>query len=53
MVAYLRVYDLGHLQAGCQEPGSSPEPYARYSSMGHFFILTVVLLARHWLTAAP
>ena len=24
-----RVYDSRHLQADCQEPGSSPEPYAR------------------------
>jgi len=27
--AYRRVYDLRHLQADCQEPGSAPEPYAR------------------------
>jgi len=27
MAAYRRVYDLGHLQADCQEPGSAPEPY--------------------------
>ena len=27
--AYRRVYDLCHQQADCQEPGSSPEPYAR------------------------
>jgi len=26
--AYRRVYDLHHLQADCQEPGSAPEPYA-------------------------
>jgi len=26
--------DLRHLQADCQEPGSAPEPYDRYSSMG-------------------
>jgi len=26
---YRRVYDLRHLQADCQEPGSAPEPYAR------------------------
>jgi len=30
MAAYRRVYDSRHLQADCQEPGSSPEPYARY-----------------------
>jgi len=28
MAAYRRVYDSGHLQADCQEPGSAPEPYA-------------------------
>ena len=28
MAAYRRVYDSYHLQAGCQEPGSAPEPYA-------------------------
>ena len=33
MAAYRRVYDSRHLQADCQEPGSSPEPYARYSSI--------------------
>jgi len=27
MAAYRRVYDLRHLQADCQEPGSAPEPY--------------------------
>jgi len=25
MAAYRRVYDLRHLQADCQEPGSAPE----------------------------
>jgi len=30
MAAYRRVYDSRHLQADCQEPGSAPEPYARY-----------------------
>ena len=29
MAAYRRVYDLRHLQADCQEPGSAPGPYAR------------------------
>jgi len=29
MAAYRRVYDLRHLQANCQEPGSAQEPYAR------------------------
>ena len=36
MAAYRRVYDLRHLQADCQEPGSAPEPYARQLSMGFF-----------------
>jgi len=31
MAAYCRVYASHHLQAGCQEPGSAPEPYARRS----------------------
>jgi len=35
MAAYRRVYDSRHLQADCKEPGSAPEPYARYSSMGY------------------
>ena len=30
MAAYRRVYDSRHLQADCHEPGSAPEPYARY-----------------------
>jgi len=29
MAAYRLVYDLRHLQADCQEPGSASEPYAR------------------------
>jgi len=29
MAAYRWVYDLRLLQADCQEPGSTPEPYAR------------------------
>jgi len=33
------VYDSRHLQADCQEAGSAPEPYARYSSMG--FLLAI------------
>ena len=32
MAAYRRVYDSHYPQAGCQEPGSAPEPYARQSS---------------------
>jgi len=38
MAAYRRVYDSPHLQADCQEPGSAPEPYARYSSVGYLFM---------------
>jgi len=30
MAAYRPVYNSRHLQADCQEPGSAPEPYARY-----------------------
>ena len=40
MAAYRRVYDSRHLQADCQEPGSSPEPYAEQSSMGYFYLFT-------------
>jgi len=46
MAAYRRVYDSGHLQADCQEPGSAPEPYAPYSSMGYLFLLTGHLIRR-------
>ena len=42
MAAYRRVYDSRHLQADCQEPGSAPEPYAGYSSMGYPFLLLSV-----------
>jgi len=30
MAAYRQDYDLRHLQADCQEPGSAPGPYARF-----------------------
>jgi len=40
MAAYRRVYDSHHLQADCQEPGSAPEPYARLSSLGYFYLFT-------------
>ena len=33
MAAYRRVYDLHHLQADCQEPGSAPDPYVRQYSV--------------------
>jgi len=39
MTAYRRVYDLRHLQADCQEPGSAPKPYARVTSMGYLAFL--------------
>ena len=39
MAAYRRVYDSHHLQAGCQELGLAPEPYARESSMGDLYLL--------------
>jgi len=38
VAAYRRVYDLRHLLADCQEPGSAPVPYARYSSMGYLYL---------------
>jgi len=40
MAAYRRVYDSRHLQADCQELGSPPEPYARKSSMGNYYLFT-------------
>jgi len=40
MAAYRRVYDSRHMQADCQEPGSAPEPYARQSSMGYFYLFS-------------
>jgi len=39
MVAYRRFYDSRHLQADCQEPGSTPEPYARHLSIGYLYLL--------------
>ena len=45
MAAYRWVYDSRHLQADCQEPGSAPEPYAPYSTMGYryLFMYDIVL----------
>ena len=43
MAAYRRVYDSRHLQADCQEPGSAPEPYARYLSMDYFYLFLHIL----------
>jgi len=39
MAAYRRVYDSRHLQTDCQEPGSTPELYARLSSMGRLYLV--------------
>jgi len=41
MAAYRRVYDSRNLQADCQEPGSSPEPYALQWSMGYLYLFTL------------
>jgi len=42
MAAYRRVYDSRHLQADCHEPGSAPEPYARYGlPFLHYKLFTV------------
>jgi len=38
MAVYRRVYDSRHLQVDCQEPGSVPEIYARYSSMSYIYL---------------
>jgi len=38
MAAYRRVYDSCHLLADYQEPGSTPEPDARQSSMGYLYL---------------
>jgi len=38
MAAYRQVYDWLHLQADCQGPGSAPEPYTRYLSMGYLYL---------------
>ena len=40
MAAYRRVYDSHQPQVDCQEPGSAPEPYARYSTMGYLYLYT-------------
>jgi len=38
MAAYRLVYDVRHVQADSQEPGSAPKPYARQSSMGYLYL---------------
>ena len=50
MAAYHWVYDSRHLQADCQEPGSSLEPYARQSSMGYLYLYLnsfVIVIFKH------
>jgi len=44
MAAYRRVYDSCHLQADCQEPGSTPEPYAQQLSMGYLYLYLLVFI---------
>ena len=41
MAAYRRVYDSRHLQAGCQEPGSAPEPLGNRVWATLTFLVTV------------
>jgi len=38
MAAFRLVYDSRHLQSDCQERGSTPEPYARQSTMGYLYL---------------
>jgi len=39
MAAYRRVYDVSHLQADCQEPGSAPEPSViEYGAAGYLYL---------------
>jgi len=41
MAAYRWVYDTHQLQADCQEPGSTPKPHGRQSSMDYLYLLPV------------
>jgi len=50
MAAYRRVYDSRHLQADCQEPGSAPEPYARYLSMDYLYLFVTYIGIGRFLT---
>ena len=43
MAAYRQVYDSLHLQADYQEPGSTPEPYVRQSSIGYLTFLLLII----------
>ena len=52
MAAYRRVHDSRHLQADCKELGSTPEPYARQTSMGYlFYVLYSVCVYRYLLVS--
>jgi len=42
MAANHRVYDSHHLQADCQQLGSTPEPYARQLSVGWLYLFNTV-----------
>ena len=44
MAAYRRVYDSRHLQADCQEPGSTPEPTLGNRVWATFFYSSVTPL---------
>jgi len=46
MEAYHRVYDLRHLEADCQEPGSAPEPYA--SEVTTLWCYTNLFIYNYW-----
>ena len=48
MAAYRQVYDLRHLQADYQEPGSAPEHYVRQSSIGYLYFFTSDYLRYLW-----
>ena len=53
-LSYIRIlyftllYDLRHLQADCQKPGSAPEPYAGQSSTGYLSDMEL----GHWVTGS-
>jgi len=54
MAAYRQVHDSRRLQAGCQKPGSAPEPTLGKSSMGgwasfSFYITNTRGLVMQWL----
>jgi len=48
MAAYRQVYDLHHLQADYQEPGSATEHYVRQSSIGYLYFFTSDYLRYLW-----